>query len=150
MHFTSDASAIATEPIKVRTPQRKAKYHDKARFKLKKLKQIAFNEYGCTSTAQIKRYLKFLKTRLDLRLTAAWQALVFELRNRILAIKEILDSQDQAGPSFKVGDSVFWKNAPLYLHCWWGPLKIMSIANEKAQLELWDGKPVPLRELQAA
>lgn len=91
MHSTVGISAIATKTKKIKqrlvqTPQRKANYKQKERFRLKDLKEKAFREYKVSTTGQIKRYLKKLGVGLDLRLTAAWDAVVFELRKDILVL----------------------------------------------------------------
>lgn len=84
--------AQLTTPRRIYTPQRRANYNDKGRFRRADLKQIAFRKYKCNSSSQIKSYLKVLKIKLDLRLTAAWVAIVYELGQEILAAKAILDS----------------------------------------------------------
>lgn len=107
MHSTVRQSAIATKTEKIKqrvvqTPQRKANYKQKERFRLKDLKEKAFTEYKVSTTGQIKKYLKMLGVSLDLRLTAAWDAVVFELRKNILAfvdkasafIKQVMPPSD--------------------------------------------------------
>lgn len=91
-YLEQQAQAIAPERRVIRTPQRKANYNDKARLRRVELKRIAYADYNCTSIEQIKNYLRFLGIRLDLRLTAAWDALVFELRQEILAVKAIAEA----------------------------------------------------------
>ena len=90
MHCTTAVEAIATKTTccnyKVKTPQRKANYKNKERLRLRDLKRIAFKEYGCSSTSQIKQLLQQLGVKLDLRYTSAWEALVFELRSRLLEL----------------------------------------------------------------
>lgn len=97
MHsITSNATVPVVDVVnttvsrQVRTPQIKANRKDKARFKRKTLKDIAFDEYA-VKTKQIKRYLNQLGYKLDLRLTAAWDAVVFELRTEILALQQQLN-----------------------------------------------------------
>lgn len=108
MHSTLARSSIATTTslsqleeqlrrgedisIKVHTPQRKANYKDKARFRRVRLKEIAFKEYSVSSNAQIKKYLSVLGVKLDLRLTSAWYVIVHELRYEIFAAKAIVDA----------------------------------------------------------
>lgn len=97
MYSTVASHLLATtlancDPINIRTPQRKAKYSDKTRVRLKDLKSLAFTQCGWKSTQNIKKYLKVLGIKLDLRLTAAWQALVFELRLLINTAKSIEDA----------------------------------------------------------
>lgn len=84
--------AHKSAPRRIYTPQRRANYNDKGRFRRADLKQIALRKYNCNSSSQIKSYLKVIKIKLDLRLTAAWVAIVYELGEEILAAKAILDS----------------------------------------------------------
>ncbi len=95
MHSTALETAIATTSFKpvmavVSTPQRKARYSDKNRERLKDVKNKALLLCGCRDTAEIKQRLKVLGIKLDLRLTAAWIAIVKELKHLIanLAIME--------------------------------------------------------------
>lgn len=106
MHFTTDIQAKATaelyshleqqvwsvapEPIKVRTPQRKAKYHDKTRVRLCDIKMIALRDCKCSDTTEMKRRLKILGINLDLRLTAAWIAIAWELQHQIKAVPPLV------------------------------------------------------------
>lgn len=85
-YLERQANSVAPEPIRIRTPQRKADLKDKTRIRLKTLKNIALDEYGCTSTAQIKKLLQKLGIRLDLRLSSAWNAIVWELRSQLLEV----------------------------------------------------------------
>ncbi len=85
MNSTVEQSAIATttEPeriIVVHTPQRKARYSDKYRIKRKDIKIIALKYCGCQNTAQMKEKLSAVGIKLDLRLTAAWIAIAWELQ----------------------------------------------------------------------
>lgn len=102
MHFTQDIAAKATselnsyleqqvqalapELIRVYTPQRRAKYHDKTRVRLASIRAIALRDCKCANTAEVKRRLKLLGIKLDLRLTSAWIALVWELQHAIATI----------------------------------------------------------------
>lgn len=97
MYSTVASHLLATtlancDRINIRTPQRKAKYSDKTRVRLKDLKSFAFTQCGWKSTQNIKKYLKVLGIKLDLRLTAAWRALVFELKLLINTAKSILEA----------------------------------------------------------
>ena len=97
MYSTVASHLLATNLLKcdrinIRTPQRKAKYSDKTRVRLKDLKSFAFTQCGWKSTQNIKKYLKVLGIKLDLRLTAAWWALVFELKLLINTVKRILEA----------------------------------------------------------
>lgn len=108
MHSTVAPATIATtqsncdRPI-VRTPQRKANYNDKDRPRRKDLKAEAFQKYSCSCTADVKKYLKVLKIKLDLRLTAAWKAIVRELHNEIVAAKAIVNALEP--PEIQVAKS---------------------------------------------
>lgn len=167
MHCTVGQTAIATTTAclkaEVHTPQRKAKYSDRSRIRLKDIKRTALRDIGCSSSTEIKKYLQALGIKLDLRLTAAWVAIVFELRNRIKAeratkhpggslqdcsrkVKEELDVLSTS--QFKQGDRVIWDNAPAYIHSCWGWLPIWKIENGLAWLEGWAGDPIPVSELQ--
>ncbi len=167
MYSTFGKDAIATTATsgkaEVHTPQRKAKYSDRSRIRLKDIKRTALRDIGCSSSTEIKKYLQALGIKLDLRLTAAWVAIVFELRNRIKAeratkhpggslqdcsreVKEkLVDVQE---PQFKKGDRVIWDNAPAYIHSCWGWLPIWKIENGLAWLEGWAGDPIPVSQLQ--
>lgn len=100
MHSTvTDDSVATTTPLCDRpvicTPQRKANYNDKARLRRKDLKEIAFNQCGWKSTANVKKYLKVLGLKLDLRLTSAWVALLYELKHQVDAAKAIVDALEK-------------------------------------------------------
>ena len=97
---------------------------------------------SCSSSAEIKKYLQALGIKLDLRLTAAWVAIVFELRNRIKDIKKKLEVVEQL--QLKPGDRVIWDKAPAYIYsCWGGWMAIWKIENGLALLEGWAGDPIP-------
>lgn len=85
-HLEQQVNSAAPEPIRVRIPQRKAKYHDKTRVRLANIKAIALRDCKCSGTAEMKRRLRILGISLDLRLTAAWIAIGWELQDRIKAI----------------------------------------------------------------
>lgn len=85
MHCTVVAPAIARieavgDRYPVLTPQTKTKYSDKTRERRKDLKELALKYCRCSDTKQIKQRLKKLNIHLDLRLTAAWRAIVNELQ----------------------------------------------------------------------
>jgi len=117
MHFTVAPNLIATalpncvargeglvpHRRQIKTPQRKANYSDKDRPRRKDLKAEAFRKYGCSCTPQIKKYLQVLKIKLDLRLTAAWKAIVQELESEIVAAKAIVDALEP--PAIQVAKS---------------------------------------------
>lgn len=67
-YLETQVSSIALELKHFLTPQRKAKLHDKQRIRLKDAKSWALRRSGCNSTAEIKKYLKILGKKLDLRL----------------------------------------------------------------------------------
>lgn len=134
MHCNVDTQAIATTIV--RTPQRKANYKNKERFRLKDLKRIAFREYGCGSTVHIKCLLQQLGIKLDLRLTSAWDAIVFELRSRL----------KQLCSPIKPGALVGIKDCPANLY-FWMPFKIATITDGMAELE-YVASPFPVDRLK--
>ena len=71
----------------IKTPQRKARLHDKQRIRLKDVKSWALKRSDCKDTAEIKKYLKILNISLDLRYTSAWIAINKELAEKIKQIK---------------------------------------------------------------
>lgn len=80
-YFTAKNLSIATtspscDRIVIRTPQRKANKNDKTRVRLKVIKAIALRDCKCSNSAQMKRRLRKLGISLDLRLSAAWLAIV--------------------------------------------------------------------------
>lgn len=92
MHSTSKNPSIATTSpscvseaersyrITIRTPQRKIDKNDKTRVRLKVIKAIALRDCKCRDSAEMKRRLRKIGVLLDLRLTAAWVAIVEELQ----------------------------------------------------------------------
>ena len=76
-------STFLTAGTQVCTPQRKARYSDKQRIRLKDAKSWALRRSGCSNTAEIKKCLKILGKKLDLRLTSAWVAIIKELAEAI-------------------------------------------------------------------
>lgn len=115
----------------IKTPQRKARLHDKQRIQLKDVKSWALKRSDCKDTAEIKKYLKILNISLDLRYTSAWIAINKELAEKIKQIKltgcfEIPDmgctfsecrepaenlpheTQVKTVDTFSVGDSFEW------------------------------------------
>lgn len=149
MNFTqfNELATTTTELItqleqQIQTPQRKARYNDKQRIRLKDVKSWALQRSGCADTKEVKKYLKILRKKLDLRLTSAWIAVNNEFADTIKSIKEEV--------KWSVGDAVEWtgyKPMQAYI-CQWFPLRILAIENGKALLELWL-QPVPLDELVA-
>lgn len=142
-YLEQQVSAIAPELKYVRTPQRKARYNDKQRIRFKDAKLWALRRSGCSDTIEVKKYLKVLGKKLDLRLTSAWIAVNLEFADAIKSLKE--------EAKWSVGDHVEWigyKPMQAYI-CQWFPLSIVAIKNGKALLELWS-EPVPLDELIAA
>lgn len=69
------AEVIALTYWQIQTPQRKARYSDKQRIRLKDAKSWALSRLGCQNAAEVKKYLKILGIKLDLRLTSAWVAI---------------------------------------------------------------------------
>lgn len=152
-YLEQQVSQIAPEQRKVKTPQRKANYKNKARLRLKDLKEIALREYGCKSSADIKKLLLAIRVKLDLRLTSAWDAIVYELRHELLAARaighELLAARaivsalhpietDSVKSNIKVGDRVNWhyKEPVLCYVEQWMPFTVMSISNGWVQLEM--------------
>lgn len=85
MYCTVAQSAIATttdscNQLVVHTPQRKARYSDKARVRLAAIKRSALRECKCRDTKEMKQRLSQLGIKLDLRLTSAWIAIAWELQ----------------------------------------------------------------------
>lgn len=143
MHFNVEVRAIAT-------PQRKANYNDKGRLRRKDLKDMAFQKYGVKSTAQIKKFLKLLGVKLDLRLTAAWDAVVFELRKSILGIIETHLTPVVDVPCIGVGAKVNWDYPMGWGHCdRWQPFTVQSIVGDMVQLDILD-RLVPLSSVSLA
>lgn len=140
MHCTIAFDAIATTTTccnyKVKTPQRKANYKNKERLRLKDLKRIAFKQYSCSSTNQIKQLLQQLGVKLDLRLTSAWDALVFELRSRLLELCSPI----------KPGMLVEIIDCPGNLY-FLSPFKVYTVEADMAQLE-YVASSFPLHRLQ--
>lgn len=164
-------NAIAPESQYIKTPQRKAKLHDKQRIRRKDAKSWALRRSGCSDTAEIKKYLKILGKKLDLRLTSAWVAMRDWGKNsstpNSLVNKEFADSikQLKLAETFSIGDKVEWSRQvisgqricpekpgsgyrPIDAHiCAWFPLVITAII-DGTQLDMW-ANPVPLDELVA-
>lgn len=139
------SSLITLGVGRIKTPQRRARYSDKQRIRLKDAKKWAFQRSGCSSTAEIKKYLQVLGQKLDLRLTSAWLAIVRELAIAINSFR----SQQRA--SSKVGDRVRlvqYKPTLAYLQQW-EPFAIVAIVNGIAQLDLL-AFPVPIKDLKVA
>lgn len=128
--------------FQIQTPQRKARYNDKQRIRLKDVKEWALRRSGCSSTVEIKRYVKILSKKLDLRLTSAWVAVNKEFADQIKQLKNV--------ETFKVGTCVEWIGyKPMEAHiCAWFPLVITAIVGRKAQLDMW-AHLIPLDELVA-
>lgn len=139
------SSLITLGAGRLTTPQRRARYSDKQRIRLKDAKKWAFQRSGCSSTAEIKKYLQVLGQKLDLRLTSAWLAIVRELA---IAINNLRSRQSA---SFKVGDRVRlveYKPTLAYLQQW-EPFAIVAIVNGVAKLDLL-AFPVPVNDLKVA
>jgi hypothetical protein len=167
MHSTLPAQSDATtrlthptkgiqivEPCRVRTPQRKAIYHDKHRVKFKDAKKWALVASGCFSTKEVKYWLKKLKVRLSLRMTSAWVAIWKELAPSIKSAKQTetnLAPMSAPTTKIKVGDKVEWTGytAMQSYICQWFPLEVLSIDGDMAYLELISF-PVPVAEIVLA
>lgn len=149
----ANSSLTAYSGAHFSTPQRKAKLHDKQRIRLKDAKEWALHRSKCADTAEVKKYLKLLGKKLDLRLTSAWVAVNKEFADKIKQLK--------LAETFIVGSKVEWSRQvisgqilcpekpgsrykPLEAHiCAWFPLVITAIIDGKAQLDVW-ANPVPL------
>jgi hypothetical protein len=111
------------------------------------MKKIALREGKCALHAEMKRRLKILGVKLDLRLTSAWRAIVKELISEIAAFSSATASNEQCKEAqIKVGSRVWWVNAPAFVELW-GALLMFSISGEMAELELLE-KPIALNELE--
>lgn len=149
MNFNAEVPSIATTSscckVKIRTPQRKAVYSDKARIRLKDIKRVVLRDLGCSSSAEVKQYLQSLEIKLDLRYTSSWVAISFELRNLIKSAKEKLEVVDT--PLFKSGDRVTWDYPMGWSHIEsWFPLIVVKVEDSMAYLDILD-RPVPVKEL---
>ena len=150
MNSTERQSAIATATTsskpKVHTPQRKARLYDKQRVRLKDVKGWALKRCGCSSSTEVKKYLKQLGTVLDLRMTSAWIAINSELAIAIKQLREV--DTCTARELFKSGDRVIWD----YPTGWgyiekWFPLVVTKVIGNKAYLDMLEN-PVPVSQLQ--
>lgn len=128
----------------ISTYQRKAVYSDKHRIRRADAKKKALDKCNCLDTAEMKRRLKLLGIKLDLRLTSAWIAIERELFEEItaLAIKSITQSK------ITKGSRVWWKNAPAFVESW-GALEVLKVEGDLVDLELLE-RLVPLDELTLA
>ena len=81
-------NAIAPESKYIKTHQRKAKLHDKQRIRRKDAKEWVLRRSGCSDTAEIKKYLKILGKKLDLRLTSAGISVNLQFADSIKSLKE--------------------------------------------------------------
>jgi len=141
----SQVNAISSDLPPLKTPQRRARYSDKQRIRLKDAKKWAFERTGCSNTAEIKKYLQLLGKKLDLRLTSAWLAIVRELATLVNNLRT------QATTLFKVGDRVRfieYKPTQAYLQQW-EPFSVVAIVNGTAKLDLL-AFPVSINELKIA
>jgi hypothetical protein len=129
--------------------QRKANYGDKTRTRLCDIKLIALREGKCADSAQMKRRLKLLGIKLDLRLTSAWIAIVRELLSEIAALATPSIKPEEFSPASEakiaVGARVWWVKAPAFIESW-GALEVLKISGEMVDLELVE-RLVPLAEL---
>jgi hypothetical protein len=131
---------------KISTIQRKANYSDRTRIRFAEIKKIALREGKCADSAQMKKRLKLLGVKLDLRLTSAWIAIVKELVSEIAALANVTASKEaNQKAQIEVGSKVWWVNAPAFVESW-GALLVLKISGEMAQLELLQ-RLIPLNEL---
>lgn len=110
----------------VKTPQRKARYHDNFRTRLVRVKEAALKQLGLSRSTEVRSLLKELKIHLDLRMTSAWCAIAKELMPYLLKLLE--------QKKFKSGVFVTIKDCPANLY-FWMPFKIASVQNGTAELE---------------
>ena len=150
MNCTEDSRVIATTIISckpaIHTPQRKAREHDKQRIRLKDVKAWALKRCGCSSSDEVKKYLKQLRIVLDLRMTSAWVAINSELAIAIKQLREV--DTCTATELFKSGDRVIWD----YPTGWgyiekWFPLVVTKVIGNEAYLDMLEN-PVPVSQLQ--
>lgn len=120
----SQVYLFAFDKKQVSTPQRKARYSDKHRIRLKDAKSWALRRSGCSNTAEIKKYLNILGKKLDLRLTSAWVAIYKELAG---AIKTLV---------LGLGDRLFeFIPFPVYLAEMVGRIETERMETERLELE---------------
>lgn len=147
LHFylEQQVNRIAPEPIKVRIPQRKAKYHDKTRVRFADIKRIALRDCKCVDTSEIKRRLKLLGVKLDLRLTSAWIALAWELQHALAVIPPLktvmLTNTERLEQAVENGVLAAWKEDEE------GGLYWIWTAKQERELVTSSGLPMYLRQL---
>lgn len=142
-YLEQQVNAIARLPRQIQTPQRRAKLHDKQRIRRKDAKEWALRRSGCSSTAEVKKYLKVLGKKLDLRLTSAWIAVNKEFADEIKQLK--------SADMFSVGDRVDFKEysaRTAYLASW-SPFVITELKGGEAFLDVVSF-PVALSQLVTA
>lgn len=108
------------------TPQRKARYHDDSRPRLRQVKEAALKYLGMSSSVEVRSLLKELGIRLDLRMTSAWCAIAWELMPHLLRLLE--------QKKLVAGAIVNIINCPANIYSL-SPFRIVSIHNDVAQLE---------------
>lgn len=144
-YIQEQADSIAPEPKPVHVPQRKARYSDRTRVRRRDVQGWVFHRTGAKDTAQIKAALKKLGKKLDLRLSAAWLEINFNLVETIAHLIKC----DRI--SIKVGDRVEiteYSARLAYLEAW-SPFVVRAISGTDALLE-WVEVPIPLNQLEAA
>lgn len=133
MNCTAIPSALSTQyqdrPL-YSIPQRKARYSDKDRVRLREIKAAALYNLGLSSSREVRALLKEIGVSLDLRLTAAWCAINWELMPYLLAVLE----RKRLVKGAKVGI----KNCPANLY-FLAPFTIYFVDGKFAQLEYVSG-----------
>lgn len=149
-YLEQQVNAIARLPRQIQTPQRRAKLHDKQRIRRKDAKEWALRRSGCSNTAEVKKYLKVLGKKLDLRLTSAWIAVNKEFAEEIKQLTGRMPDLKLAD-MFSVGDRVTFKEysaRTAYLASW-SPFVITELKGGEAFLDIVSF-PVALSQLVAA
>lgn len=139
-HFNFDSSAIASGTgfqQYITITQRKVRYSDKDRMRWEQLRKMALAKCKCSSTAEIKRRLKILGVSLDLRLSSAWRAIIWNLAKFVAAL------------AIAPGAKVVWQNAPAYFETHWAEPTVCSVSGTQVMLEMWYA-PVSIFELNVA
>lgn len=74
--------------VLITVPQRKAQYHNKNRIRWIDAKRMALNASSCADTAEVRKWLKFLKVQcISLRMTSGWVAVRRDLATKIKIAK---------------------------------------------------------------
>lgn len=150
-HIEAQSALIAPEP-KRQITQRKARYHDRNRIRLRDAKAWVYRRTGLSTTPEVKYYLSKLGIHRDFRLVAAWvdtninwceeiAALVkTELTSRIAAITtSIIKVGNLVEPIEYTARTIHWQI--------WSPFQVMDVIGTEAKLDMVE-KLIPLSQLQ--